>query len=70
VRLTRPNGSLHPGSGDGPDPATEVIGPVVFTLQRPYDGSLVVVPASEAARVCSARSGYEWIELLRPARPA
>jgi hypothetical protein len=70
VRLTRPNGGVHPGSGDGPDTATGVIGPLIFTLQQPRDGKIIVVPSSEAARVCAAREGYEWIEVLRPARPA
>jgi hypothetical protein len=65
VRLTRPNGSLHPGSGDGPDAASAEIGPLIFTLQEPQDGRLIVVPSSQAARVCSAHEGYEWIEVLR-----
>lgn len=65
VRLTRPNGSLHPGSGDGPDAATGVIGPLIFSLERPQDGRLLVAPGSEAGRICAARAGYEWIEVLR-----
>jgi hypothetical protein len=66
VRLSRPNGSLSPGSGDGPDVATGVIGPITFTLQQPQDGRLVQVSGREAGRVCAARAGYEWIEVLRP----
>jgi len=64
IRLSRGDGSLSPGSGDGPDPASGVIGPLIFTLQQPEDGSLIVVPGSEAGRVCAAHAGYEWIEVL------
>jgi hypothetical protein len=66
IRLTRPNGSLSPGSGDGPDASSGVIGPLTFTLEQPQDGSLIVVPGSEAGRVCAARTGYEWMEVLAP----
>lgn len=66
IRLSRGNGSLSPGSGDGPDTDSGVIGPLIFTLQQPQDGSLKVVPGSEAERVCAAHVGYQWIEVLRP----
>jgi hypothetical protein len=65
VRVVRGNGSLHPGSGDGPDADTGEIGTMLFTLEQPQDGRMVVVPASAAQRVCAARAGYQWIELLR-----
>jgi hypothetical protein len=66
VRLVRGNGSFAPGSGDGPDAASGVVGPLVFTLERPENGKLVVVPGSAAPRVCAAPAGYEWMEVLRP----
>jgi hypothetical protein len=66
VRLSRPNGSLSPGSGDGPDAATGEIGPLTFALERPQNGSLVLASDREAGRVCAAHAGYEWIEVLRP----
>jgi hypothetical protein len=70
VRLLRGNGSLAPGSGDGPDTDSGVIGPLIFTRESPEDGKLVIVPGSEASRVCAAPVGYEWIEILRPAGAA
>ncbi len=66
IRLSRGNGSLAPGSGDGPDTDSGVIGPLIFSLEQPRAGSLIVVPSSEARHVCAARTGYEWIELLAP----
>jgi hypothetical protein len=66
IRLTRPNGSLAPASGDGPDTDSGVIGPLIFSLEQPGDGRLMVVPGAEAGRVCAARTGYQWIEVLRP----
>jgi hypothetical protein len=66
VRLVRPNGNLLPGSGDGPDAASGVLGPIIFTLEQPEGGRVVVVPGSMAARACAARVGYEWMEVLRP----
>jgi hypothetical protein len=66
IRLTRPNAGLEPGSGDGPDGSTSVLTPLVFSLQKPEDGRLLVAPASAAARVCAARVGYQWIEVLSP----
>jgi hypothetical protein len=66
IRLIRPNGSLAPASGDGPDTDSGVIGPMIFSLEQPGDGSLVVVPASRAAGVCAAHAGYQWMEVLRP----
>jgi hypothetical protein len=65
VRLTRGNGNLLAGSGDGPSGDSRVIGPLVFTLEQPGDGEMVVVPGSDTARVCEARVGYEWMEVLR-----
>jgi hypothetical protein len=71
IRISRPNGSLAPGSGDGPDTASGVIGPLILTVQQAHDGTLMIVPAREAARVCAAPVGYEWMEVLRPgAHPA
>ncbi len=66
IRLTRPNGSLHPGSGDGPDADSGLIGPMFFTLEQPGNGSMRVVPGNEARRVCAAHVGYQWMEVLRP----
>jgi hypothetical protein len=66
IRLTRGNGSLAPGSGDGPDTASGVIGPLIFRLTQPGDQRMQVAPASQAARLCAARVGYEWIEILAP----
>jgi hypothetical protein len=66
IRLSRPNGSLAPGSGDGPTPDTGVVGTLIFELERPQNGKLVVAPSSQAARICAAHVGYEWIEILRP----
>jgi hypothetical protein len=66
IRLSRGDGSLAPSSGDGPDTDSGVIGPLVFTLEQPQDGSLIVVPGSEAGHICAAHAGYEWIEVLRP----
>ncbi len=65
IRLVRGNGSLAPGSGDGPDGNSGVIGPLIFALEGPQDGQLVVVPGREAPRVCAAPVGYEWMEILR-----
>jgi hypothetical protein len=66
VRLSRGNGNLHPGSGDGPDTASGVIGPLIFALQEAEAGKLKVVPGSDGARVCAAHVGYQWMEVLRP----
>jgi hypothetical protein len=70
VRLVRGNGSLHPASGDGPDTASGVVGQLLFSLRRPGDGRVAIVPARAAARVCKATVGYEWMEVLRPGAPA
>jgi hypothetical protein len=43
-----------------------VVGPLIFSLQQPGGGTVVVVPGDEAARICSAHTGYQWIEVLRP----
>jgi hypothetical protein len=66
IRLSRGNGSLHPGSGDGPDTASGVVGPLIFSLQQAGDGRVAIVPGADAERVCHARVGYEWMEVLRP----
>jgi hypothetical protein len=66
VRLVRGSGDLHPGDGDGPDTSSGVIGRVTFTLERPQNGRLKVVPRSQAARVCAAHEGYQWMEVLAP----
>jgi hypothetical protein len=65
IRLTRPNGSLLAGSGDGPDATSGLVGPLLFTLKRAGDEVVRVVPGSEAHRVCAAHAGYQWIEVLR-----
>jgi hypothetical protein len=43
-----------------------VIGPLILTLQQAQRGTLTIVPGREAARVCAAHVGYEWMEVLRP----
>ena len=70
IRLVRGNGSLHPASGDGPDTASGVVGQLLFSLSRPGDGRVAIVPAQAAARVCKASVGYEWMEVLRPGAAA
>lgn len=70
IRLSRGNGSLSPGSGDGPDARSGLIGPLVFALQQPQDGRLMTAAASQAAAVCARREGFEWIEILKPSDPA
>ena len=69
IRLTRGNGTLAPGSGDGPDTDSDTVGPLIFSLERPQNGKLVLAPASEAGRICAARVGYQWIEVLRRGAP-
>lgn len=66
VRLTRSDGSLHPGSGGSPDATSGLIGPLLFTLRRPGDERVRMVPDAEARRVCAAHASYQWIEVLRP----
>jgi hypothetical protein len=70
ISLVRGNGGISPGSGDGPDTDSGVIGPLYFTLERPQNGRLIVVPAGQAAHACAARVGYEWMEVLRAPAPA
>jgi hypothetical protein len=65
LRLTRGNGSLAPGSGDGPDTDSDTVGPLIFSLEQPQAGKLVLASASEAGRICAAHVGYQWIEVLR-----
>jgi hypothetical protein len=69
VRLTRGNGNLLAGSGDGPSGDSGNVGPLVFTLAQAEDGKMVVVPGRDAASVCEARVGYEWMEVLRTPPP-
>jgi hypothetical protein len=64
IRMVRPDGNLGPASGDGPDNDSGVIGVLMFTLQQPTAGRLVVAPVGQAAKICAARVGYQWIELL------
>ena len=66
LRVTRGNGSLHPGSGDGSDLISDLLGPLIFLPQSPATDALDVVPASAAQRVCSARVGYQWMEVVLP----
>jgi hypothetical protein len=66
VRLVRGNGDLHPGSGDGPDTASGVIGTLIFTLAQPENGRVKLVPGNRAGHICAAQVGYQWMEVLRP----
>ena len=66
IRLSRGNGSLHPGSGDGPDTASGVIGPLIFSLQQSDDGKVAFASGANVTRVCRAPVGYQWMEILRP----
>jgi hypothetical protein len=66
IRLSRGNAGVSPGSGDGPDTSSGVIGPLIFALDQPQNGRLMVVPGSDAGRVCTAHAGYQWIEVLAP----
>jgi hypothetical protein len=70
LRISRGNGTLSPGSGDGPDPNSSVIGPLVFKREEAQNGALRVIPGGQAARVCRARVGYQWMEILRPSAGA
>jgi len=67
VRLTRPNGDLHPGSGDGPDTSSGIIGSLTFALGQPQAGKLRLSAGKDAAQICSAHVGYQWMEVLAPA---
>lgn len=64
LRIVRGGGSLHPGSGDDVDPDTRILGAVVLLPNNSQSYQLHVVPAGDAARVCRARIGYEWMEIL------
>ncbi len=66
IRMARPDGSLHAGSGDGPDATSGLVGPLLFTLQRPGDENVRTLPGNKAHHVCTAHTGYQWIEVLRP----
>ncbi|HEV7528621.1 MAG TPA: hypothetical protein VGO29_06970 [Solirubrobacteraceae bacterium] len=66
VRLTRPAGDLHPGSGDGPDTSSGILGSLTFALQRPQAGKLRLAAGKNSGRVCAAHVGYQWIEVLKP----
>jgi hypothetical protein len=39
---------------------------LIFSLQQAGDGRVAIVPGADAERVCHARVGYEWMEVLRP----
>ena len=66
VRLTRGNGSLHPGSGDARDPTPDLIGTILLQREDAGGTRMLVAPASQASSICRARVGYQWIEVLRP----
>jgi len=70
VRLTRPAGDLHPGDGDAQDTSSGLIGSLVFTLERPQNGTVQIAPASDAGRICTKPVGYQWIEVLAPSSQA
>jgi hypothetical protein len=67
IRIVRGNGSLHPGSGD---PSTETagrtIGAIVFSVEGSSSGRVHVAAASDAAQICAAPVGYQWLEILKP----
>jgi hypothetical protein len=67
LRVVRGNGSLHPGSGD---PSTETagrtVGALVFSAENPDTGRVHIAPASQAAQICAAPVGYQWLEILKP----
>lgn len=67
LRVVRGSGSLHPGSGD-PTTDTEgrTIGAVVFGLEDSLTDQVHVASARDAARICNAPVGYEWLEILKP----
>ncbi len=67
LRVTRGNGSLHPGSGDGTDVVSDLLGPIAVRREDPDAGRVEVAPATNAQQVCHAPVGYQWIEVLRPA---
>lgn len=66
LELVRGGGSLHPGSGDDVDPDTRLLGPIVFLPKGSQTYQVNVAPASDAAKICAAPVGYEWMEVLRP----
>jgi hypothetical protein len=67
LRLVRGGGSLHPGSGDpSVETAPRTIGAIVFSRDESRPEQVSVAPASQAARICAAPVGYEWLEVLAP----
>jgi hypothetical protein len=67
LRMSRSAGNLGPGNGDGPDTLSGLIGPIVFSPRGTPSAAVHVAAAGTAARVCAARVGYQWLEVLRPA---
>jgi hypothetical protein len=67
LRIVRGNGSLHPGNGDpSPETVGRTLGAIVFSREGFPDNRVHVAPASQAAQLCDARVGYQWLELLKP----
>ena len=67
LKIVRPNGSLHPGSGDpSPETVGRTMGAIVFSSEQASHDRVYTAPASSAAKLCAARVGYQWLELLRP----
>lgn len=67
LRLVRGNGSLHPGSGDFlSDIVERTLGVIVFEREDSAAGAVYVAPAAAAPRLCTARVGYQWLEVLAP----
>lgn len=67
LRVVRGNGSLHPGSGDPvTDTEGRTIGAIVFSREGASTDRVQMAPGRDAARVCNAPVGYEWLEILKP----
>ncbi|MHB8240367.1 MAG: hypothetical protein ACYDHN_00085 [Solirubrobacteraceae bacterium] len=67
LKIVRPNGSLHPGSGDpSPETVGRTLGAIVFSSESSNSTRVHVAPASRAAQLCAAHVGYQWLELLKP----
>jgi hypothetical protein len=65
LELVRGNGTLHPGSGD---PESDLIGRTLGAIVMTADSAppqVHVAPARDAAKICAAPVGYQWIELLK-----
>jgi hypothetical protein len=71
LRIVRGNGSLHPGSGDpASDTVGRTLGAIVVSLHHAQSDRVYVASRRDAAKVCDAHVGYQWLELLAPgARP-